>query len=156
MKLRLLFVFIVLCSCKDTRLKKIDESSLVEEELKSINWNAVDQYPSFESCDSLPDQTPEVCFKSTLVRHLNTALSQANIVVTEDLSDTILVTLHIDKKGLVRISDLSAKEETYEAIEDLEGLLNRSIETLPKVYPAIKRGQQVSTEFQLPVVITIK
>jgi len=31
--------------------------------------------------------------------------------------------------------------------------LNSSIDSLPKIYPAIKRGQSVSTEFVLPIVV---
>jgi hypothetical protein len=156
MKLRLLVILIVLGSCKDIHLEKIDETTLVEEELKSINWNSVDQYPTFRSCDSVSDLSSELCFKSTFVQHINSALARANIVVTEDLSDTLLLKIHIDQKGAVRLTDVQAKKETYDAISRLDSILNQSISSLPKVYPAIKRGQQVSTEFQLPVVIAIK
>lgn len=156
MKLRLLLLLMVCCSCKEVNLKKVNESALVEEELKNINWNSVDEYPTFETCDSTSNESSETCFKATLVQHINSALSNANIVVTEDLNDTLILQLHIDHKGQISIPSIKAKKETREAIPDLDSLMRGSMSQLPKLFPAIKRGQQVSTEFQLPVVIVIK
>lgn len=156
MRLRFLLFFMVCCACKEFNLKKINESTLVEEELKNINWNSVDEYPTFETCDSTSNQSPESCFKKILVGHINEALSKANIVITEDINDTIMLRLQIDDQGKISIPDIEAKSTTREAIPSLDSLMRDCLSDLPKVYPAIKRGQQVSTEFQLPVVVVIK
>ena len=39
------------CSCHYFEKKKLDSEKLLEEELQAFNWNALDQYPSFESCE---------------------------------------------------------------------------------------------------------
>jgi len=156
MKRRLIFLLLILGSCKEFNLQKMDEKSLVNEELQAINWNAVDQYPAFEFCDTLGNQSPEQCFKSFLVAHFSKSLSRTRIVVTEDLNDTLLLRLHISDHGKISIPEITAKTTTREAIPQLDSLMVKCLDQLPKIYPAIKRGQQVSTEFQLPVVMVIK
>ena len=156
MKLRLFVLVVVLTSCKDLNLQKIDQTTLVEEELQSINWNAVDEYPSFQDCDTLTEQTTEACFKKVLIDRINTTLSEASIVVNQDISDTLKLKLLINREGGIFISDIVAKPMTYSEIPELDSLMHQSIENLPKVFPASKHGQPVTTEFQLPVVIAIQ
>ena len=45
---------------------------------------------------------------------------------------------------------------TKQQIPGLDSLLNYSLKGLPKLYPAIKRSQQVQTAFQLPLVLKVK
>lgn len=155
MKLRLLLLAMLLFSCKDLELKKVDEGILVKEELENINWNAVDEYPSFSNCDNLEGSAKESCFKRTLIDHINNHLASANLVVTEDVSDTLLLELQVLKSGLIEISNIQAKAYTRAAIPEIDSLIYNSISTLPKSYAAIKRGQPVTTQFQLPLIIEI-
>lgn len=156
MKLRLLFIAIIITSCQNSNLKKVDETALIKQELESINWNAVDEYPSFKTCDTLSGSARETCFKSTLIHHFNSTLSQAKIVVTRDLSDTLLLRLQIDSLGAVSVADIKAKATTRQAIPQIDSLIQDGILSLPKVYPAIKHSQKVRTEFTLPLVVSIK
>jgi hypothetical protein len=39
-------------SCDYFDKKKIDTETIVNDELKAINWNDVDEYPTFSICDS--------------------------------------------------------------------------------------------------------
>ncbi len=137
-------------------LEKIDEQTLVEEELKSINWNAVDEYPSFEDCNTDSSQSTEDCFKTILITSINSTLSDANTVVTEDVSDTLMLTLQIHREGHIKLTQIQARPQTREAIPELDSLMHKSIRELPQIFPASKHGQPVTTEFQLPVVIAIK
>jgi hypothetical protein len=156
MKGRFFFILLIVASCKEFNLQKMNETRLVEEELKAINWNAVDQYPAFEFCDTLSGESQEQCFKSFLVAHFSKTLSKADIVVSEDLNDTLMLRLRVSHDGQISIPNISAKLATREAIPQLDSLMTKCLSQLPKIYPAIKRGQQVSTEFQLPVVLVIK
>ncbi|HLT33216.1 MAG TPA: hypothetical protein VKZ98_05445 [Aquaticitalea sp.] len=150
---RLLLIAILLCltSCDYFNKKKIDSETIVEEELKSINWNDVDEYPAFSICDS--SENKKVCFEDVLRNRLNTNLSKQNIVVSEDVNDTVLLKIHIDNKGKFSIKDIIYSDLTKSQIPELDSLLRHSLDSLPKIYPAIKRGQQVATEFNLPVLI---
>jgi hypothetical protein len=75
--------------------------------------------------------------------------------VTEDISDTVLLKIHIDNKGNFTLKDIVSSEITKAQIPQLDSLLRHSFDSLPKIYPAIKRSQQVATEFNLPIVVNI-
>lgn len=156
-RLALFTCFLLLASCNYFEKKKVYSEDLLNEELETIDWNAVDTYPSFLSCDSLSvQQARKHCFENTLLDHVNAYLSNQTIVVSEDLQDTIALKLGINKKGFLSVLDVKAKPETHLAIPEMDSLLRNSLNALPKIFPAIKRGQQVDTEFVLPVVISIQ
>ena len=156
---RLLYLFcvVVLYSCNYFENKKIYSEDLLNEELQTIDWNSVDEYPSFSLCDSLLTKVErKTCFTTTLLKHVNQYLAIQKIVISQDIEDTIALKLSIDKKGIIKVVDVKAKTETLSAIPKMDSLLRNSIKTLPKIFPAIKRGQQVDTEFVLPVAILIE
>ena len=148
-----LLFFVIFNSCDYFDKKKIDTKTIVEEELKSIDWNDVDQYPTFSICDSTDNK--KMCFEDVLRNRLNEQLAKQNIVVSEDVSDTVVLKIHIDKTGAFSIKDILSEQTTKELIPQLDSLLRHSFDSLPKIHPAIKRSQQVATEFNLPVVVNI-
>jgi hypothetical protein len=153
-RLLLIVILAMLSSCDYFNKKKIDTKEILDEELKSINWNDVDEYPTFTSCDS--SDSKKTCFEAVLRDQINDYLSKQIIVVTEDISDTILLKIHIDNKGNFTLKNIVSSEMTKAQIPQLDSLLRHSFDSLPKIYPAIKRSQQVATEFNLPVVVRIK
>lgn len=155
-RLSLIFCVIVLTSCNYFEKKKVYSKDLLEEELKTFNWNEVDEYPTFESCDdTLGKENKKQCFENTVLEILSHNLSKQNIVVTEDVNDTILLTITIDNTGNFKIDDIKSSDITKAQIPKIDSLLLHSFDSLPKVYPAIKRSQQVTTQFSLPVVVKI-
>jgi len=148
---------LLLASCDYFEKQKVHSEDLLQEELKTIDWNAVDEYPSFSNCDAVSDKEPRrVCFETTLRNHVNTFLAKQNLVVSEDIEDTLKMRLAIDKTGALRILSIDSNPETQFQIPEIDSLMTLSLVSLPKIYPAIKRGQQVDTEFVLPVVISIQ
>ncbi len=143
----------MLSSCDTFDKKKIDTKDYLDEELKSIDWNDVDEYPTFTSCDS--SNTKKQCFEDVLRQHLNDYLSKQSIIVREDVSDTISLKIHIDNQGTFTLKSIESSEITKLQIPQLDSLLRHSFDSLPKIYPAIKRSQQVATEFNLPIVVNI-
>lgn len=152
-RLVLLLILVSFWSCDYFDKKKINTNDILEEELQSINWKDVDEYPTFSICDSAANK--KVCFEDVLRNRLNTNLSHQNIIVTADVSDTILLKIHIDNKGNFTVKDIVYSEATRLQIPQLDSLLRHSFDSLPEIYPAIKRSQQVATEFSLPVVVNI-
>ena len=57
--------------------------------------------------------------------------------------------------GEIKISQIQAQEQTKQQIPDLDSILSYSLKGLPKLYPAIKRSQQVQTAFQLPIILRV-
>lgn len=154
---RLLLVFlIILTSCDYFQSQKVSTEQLLEEEIQAINWNDVDDYPTFSDCDGVStNQEKKVCFENYLHDLLNSHLESQKIVVTEDISDTVVLKIHIDKNGRFSIRNIDIDAGTRDQIPELDSILRHSFDSLPKIYPAIKRSQQVATEFSLPIIINI-
>lgn len=147
---------LILCtfSCDYFDKKKVNSQDIVIEELQTFNWNEVDEYPSFETCTSTSSKLEsKQCFETTLMTHITNRLSDEVIVVTETVEDTVIVKFHISETGNLSVINIKNKEETKEQIPNLDSLLLKSLDSLPTIFPALKRGQQVKTEFTLPIVI---
>lgn len=157
MKFLKIFILIVcLSSCDYFDKKKVNSQDIVNEELQTFNWNDVDEYPSFKSCESSNSkQESKQCFETTLITHITNKLSDEIIVVTENVEDTVVIKFHISETGMLSVLDIKNKETTAAQIPNLDSLLLKSLDSLPTIFPAIKRGQQVKTEFTLPIVIQV-
>jgi len=143
-------------SCDYFDKQKISTEEILQEELQTFNWNDVDEYPTFASCDTTSGKANKKnCFETTLRNILNENLSKHNIVVSEDVNDTVILKIKIDSKGQFTIEDIKSSDVTRQQIPELDSLLTHSFDSLPKIYPAIKRSQQVTTQFNLPVIVSI-
>ncbi|WP_040280382.1 hypothetical protein [Psychroserpens damuponensis] len=155
-----IFAFLILVtfsSCDFFEKKKVYSNDILEEELQAFNWNDVDEYPSFETCDStLIKASKKACFESTLRQILNQNLAKYEIIVSEEIHDTVQLKITIDSQGTFVINDIISHEATRFEIPQLDSLLRKSLDSLPIIYPAIKRSQQVKTQFMFPVIIEIE
>jgi hypothetical protein len=154
----LAFVFLIMfCSCEFIEKKKVYSNDILKEELQAFNWNEVDEYPTFESCETTSDKArKKSCFENTLRQILNENLLKYKIIVSEEIHDTIQLKITIDSKGVFVIDEIVSKDLTKAEIPQLDSLLRHSLKALPKIYPAIKRSQQVKIQFSLPVIIKIE
>ncbi len=151
-----LLILLLVTSCSYFEKKKIYSEDLLEEELQTFNWNEVDTYPTFSSCDSISIKADiEACFQNTLVTNVNRFLEAQKIVVSEDINDTIMLKITIDSKGILEVKTIDFKPETAIQIPEIDSLLRQSLKGIPKIFPAIKRGQQVTTAFEIPVIVKI-
>lgn len=157
MKRLVILIGLLVISCDYFEKKRVSSQTIFEKEMQTITWDAVDEYPSFSNCDTVSEQQErKYCFESTILNHVNTYLSNKNIIVSQDVQDTIHVRLTIDNKGKIQVLNIDKNPETHYLIPEIDSLLKGSIATLPKIFPATKRGQQVNTEFVLPVVVFIE
>lgn len=149
-----LLLFFVLTSCEYFNVKKTSPEAILKEELQTFNWNDVDEYPSFSVCDSLTLKAEKkACFQEILTAHISGFLQDETIVVTKDISDTIVLNFRVSETGSLKLTDAKIDSLTIAEIPNIKALLTKSLDSLPRVYPATKRGQQVKTEFQLPLII---
>lgn len=143
-------------SCEYFNVKKTSSEAILKEELKTFNWNEVDEYPSFLNCDSsTTKQERKQCFENTLTNYITNSLQKDTIIVTQNIKDTLLFQLQISEKGILSLVHVEVDSLTNEEIPNLRELLMKSLDSLPKIYPALKRGQQVKTEFKLPIIIQV-
>lgn len=144
-------------SCNYFENKKLDSTLILREELKTFNWNELDRYPSFEPCANAIDfEDTKACFEQTLISHFSEFFAGINLVVTENITDTIRIDFLVNNKGGLSISEIQSKALTSLQIPGLDSIITNSLQGLPKLYPAIKRSQQVQSAFQLPLILAVK
>lgn len=152
----LLLLLLVLSSCEYFNVKKTSPEAILNEELKTFNWNDVDEYPSFSSCDSLTiKEDKKRCFQKVLTTHISDFLQNEIIIVSKDISDTIVLSFQVSETGKLNLLHAKVDAETTKEIPEIKSLLTKSLDSLPEIFPAVKRGQQVKTEFELPVIIKV-
>ena len=142
-------------SCDLQLNKKITVNEFIEDELKSFSWNQVDQYPIFENCLNFNDTDQKNnCFVETITENFRINLKNNNLVLNRTLVDTINLVLKIDKKGNIGIQSMTTSDENIKYKEIISISFDSTMNDLPKLYPAIKRGQEVDIIFNLPILIS--
>ncbi|WP_370176330.1 hypothetical protein [Leeuwenhoekiella palythoae] len=152
----LLAIAVCVTGCKDLETKKVSSEVLAEEELKAINMSEVDEYPSFESCDTLEDQNARYqCFKTELALNFQRQLSNKMVIVESELNDTIWLYLSISEVGNLNIDRAEIPDTIALQLPELERWLKDSLDSLPQISAANKRGIPVKTAFKMPVVVKV-
>jgi hypothetical protein len=155
-KVFVLLLIICATSCEYFDAKKIASEDILNEELKTFNWNAVDAYPTFSVCDTLETKADKkTCFENTLSQHITSSLQNETIIVSQDIEDTMVLEFQISETGAITIKHIGLNEITETEIPEIKNMIAKSLNTLPSVFPAIKRNQPVKTEFKLPIIISV-
>ena len=154
MKKVLLFVVTLILTSCNFETKKISAEEVFEEESRSLNWKEVDEYPAFENCQDKTDlATARNCFERQVSATIYSFLASQQPVVTESINDTLYIYLEITKEGKPQIDSVQIDTTVTNQLPDIEQWLRQSIDSLPKIYPASKRGIPVSTMFKMPIVV---
>ena len=144
-------------SCNYFEKKKLNSETILIEELKTFKWNELDRYPTFETCDdSIDFQETKSCFEQTVVMHISNYFQANELVVNQKVSDTILIDFLVTNIGNINISYIQSQLLTKDQIPNLDSIIGNSLASLPKLYPAIKRSQQVQAAFQIPLILVVK
>lgn len=143
----------LLASCELFMSKEDKTQKMVNEELLSIDWNDVDQYPLFEGCDeTVTKQVQRDCFQNSMMNHFSQALDSLQFQVNNDINDTMYVDFLIDEHGFISVLNVEEKPDILNEIEDFNTQITSRFKDLT-VAPALKRGIPVSLRFRLPIVV---
>ena len=154
--LTILFLLLCFSSCNYFDKRKVYSEDILNEGLQTFNWNEVDEYPTFAACDdSSTKSQKKQCFETILTTYIMSQLSNESIIVTEDIDDTLVITFQISEKGKLSVVEIKSSDLIKSQIPEIDTLLVKSLSGLPQIFPAIKRSQQVKTQFKLPVVINV-
>lgn len=141
-------------SCNYFETTKVDSDTFYQEDLKTISWDQVDQFPRFESCsetNTKPEQ--QACF----VAHLSTALQDylhgQQPQSASSFKDTINLYMQVGNTGKLQIDSIHIKPETLVALPFIKQWLLDGLGQVPEPQPAIKRAIPVAVSFKLPVVL---
>jgi len=135
--------------------KKITVDEFITEELNSLNWNNVDQYPVFENCLEINNvKNKNNCFVETITSSFRENLKTNNLVLNRTLIDTVRIVLKVDKIGKISIDNMTISDQNSKYKEVITKSFESTVSSLPKLYPAIKRGQEVDVIFNMPIIIS--
>ena len=91
---------------------------------KASSWTKKDQAPSFPECESLEKEDQLDCFQNIISEQLLMSIFDANFVATFPLDENIILTLKVDKKGVISLLEAEIPNSVLEALPDLETTLN--------------------------------
>lgn len=138
---------------------------IASERIDTINWNQVDRFPLFESCDEMATkETQRHCFEVTFSEHMMKAFQEEDIAVKKAVSDTVILELKVDHEGKVSILHIEQSELVRQQIPKLREHFGASLKKLPRIFPALKNAASrhntqtvpVGMRFKLPVVIHVE
>lgn len=144
----------LLVSCDWLESKESKTQKLVDKEMQEIDFNEVDQYPLFNECDETASKTAQkACFENTLLRHFSETLKDYNLILEQDIDESIYVDFLINSQGAISILDIERNITLSKHIPEMNTLIAQSLSNLPNLHPALKRGMPVNAKFRIPIVI---
>lgn len=141
-------------SCQYLDKQVPSEKELLAKQLKEINWNKVDKFPSISACDEIKDQTQQKqCFFEFLTQTIQEKLSIDTLAILYPNLDTIQVRVTVFPNATLQFEPQFPTDSlTYDRIK-IDSILHARLVDFPKINPAIKQGIPVKTQFILPVII---
>ncbi len=155
MKKALALLFLILISsCQYFGGEVPSKKELLDKELNAINWNEVDEFPSFSECDKIKDERMQKqCFFEFLTQTIQEKLTSDTLANLYPELDTIEVKVTVFPNSTMKFEPQFPKDSTaYDTIK-IDSILKFRLVNFPKVNPATKRGLPVKTQFILPVII---
>lgn len=150
-------VLFTLNSCQFFDKGVPSKEELLQKELKSINWNVVDEFPSVSECEKIEDKKlRQQCFFEILTQTIQEKLSNDTLMKLYPKLDTLNVKVTVLSNSTLKFESQFPKDSLeYDRVK-MDSILYACLVDFPKINPAIKRGLPVKTEFVLPVVIQKK
>lgn len=150
----ILFLLCLLTACNQLADRKEKTQELVDHEMQAIDWEDVDQYPLFAECDELATKPEQKrCFMETLLRHFSKSLQESDFVLQKEIKDTIFVDFRMEDTGAITLITIKNDKQIQQQVPEFKSLIKKSLNGLPKIAPALKRGIPVSAKFRIPIVL---
>ena len=156
--IQLLFLLLAIQSCQYFEKQVPDEKELLEQELKKINWDEVDEFPSVLQCDTIKDaEIKRQCFFDYLAQTIQERIGIDTLRIEYPEIDTINVKITINPDSSLQFETQYPNDSIALADKTkIDSILTSRLSDFPKVEPAIKRGVKVKTQFVLPVIIKME
>ena len=118
--------------------------SLYAQEEKNIPSTRIDKLPYYLKTDTLTGEKKEIPIKNFLDRWVTKNLQYPEEALKKKIQGRVILTLKIDKKGILSI-------EKAEGDPILEKAARELFEGFPQLAPAEQRGKPVVTFYQYPI-----
>ncbi len=125
--------------------KPINEKEMLEKRLKEINWQKVDKFPSINNCDAIKNEELEKqCFFDFLSQSVREKLI-TNKRKLKQIPDSLNLKVTIYPNGNINFCTKNYSE--------IDSILKIHMVGLPRIYPAVKQGVFVKSEFDLQIIL---
>lgn len=152
--LTFLVIIIFFYSCNKFSFEKNKKTKVLD----TVGYfSEVHSSPSFKECDSIINKKrKEDCFRKTIHLKIKEGLQKHTFTIKDSISETVFVDLLINTKGKITLDTIQLSEYTRTQLPNLYNIITFSIENLPVITPANKRGMRVTTKYRLPIKIELK
>ncbi len=156
MRFRVISLFLLILFSTSCEYFNFNKKSNLQEVDTIIDFSSVDVFPTFEACKSFIDKVKKTdCFRTTIHKHISESLAKHQLEVKKPIDETIQVSVLINNKGVVSVQQISSSEMLKKEIPTIDSLITISLQDLPKLFPATKRGIPVTTQYQIPIQIHV-
>ena len=156
MRFRVISIFLFVLVGTSCEFFNLNKKSQLQEVDTIINFSSVDVSPSFTICDSIIEKIAKTnCFRTTIHQHISENLGKHHIEVKLPINEAITVEVLISNKGKVTVDNIISSEVVKSSIPNLDSLIIASLESLPRLFPATKRGIPVATQYIIPIQIVV-
>lgn len=144
-------------SCQYFEKQVPSKEELLQKELKTINWNEVDEFPTISECEKIDDEAlRKQCFFEFLTQIIQQKLSADTLAILYPELDTIEVKVTVFPNATMQFEPQFPKDSVAYDTAKIDSILKVRLINFPKVNPALKRGIPVKTQFMLPVILQIE
>ncbi|CAM4024641.1 MULTISPECIES: M56 family metallopeptidase [Flavobacterium] len=146
----LIVVFFMLFSIELVAQEKEKEAK------ENLPFEAVDEIPSFLTCESTPKNEIMSCFNEEMQTHIKKHFKYPNEAANKNIQGTIFIQFLIDKNGNIANLETRSKDEN----NDPNGLLaveaKRIMSLLPKFKPAVHNGKNINVRYGMPLTFKLQ
>lgn len=150
-----LSLFVMLQSCQYFKKNVPNKEALLENELKKVNWNKVDEMPAISFCDSLESkELRETCFFDYFKHTIEQKLQKDSFKKSYPSLDSLKIKVIVNPDASLKFEPSFNESDTQQYdVTEIENLLQSTLTNFSTVQPAIKRGIKVKSEFYIEVAV---
>lgn len=152
-----LFFLLLLSSCQYFEKQVPDEEELLQKRLSGIDWSEVSTYPSIAECESVLDrEQKKECFFSSMTRLVQEKLDVDTIALLYPEIDTIQVMVTVYPDATLKFEPQFPKDSVGYNFTKVDSIIKNRLTGFPRIEPAQKEGVPVTTQFILPVILSVE
>jgi len=153
---RLLFFLVFIVSYTSCKNNLSPKKNNLQELDTIVDFSKVDVSPYFKVCEKLLDEAKTKCFRANVQKYFTKELKKLELISNEGINETISVILLVNKKGEISLKELIVSDTINDSFPNFEASIHQMVLDIPTLYPALKRGIPVATQYNLPINIIVE
>lgn len=149
-----ILLFCSLAGCTWLTPKEALREQYVSDQLKEIDWESLDMYPLFTTCDErLSKPLQKDCFEKLIKTRIHGLVNTLHQRDSLFFSGAFAVNFKVDARAMIEVQEIVGLKASQAHQMHFIKLIQEALTTLPSLSPAVKQGVPVGARFQIPVEI---